>query len=136
MKENKEIMDEKITKIGTLAIECLNGRDFNKLILGLIINKANDTEIRNMEFFYKDSDDKLIYFNEFIHDEKFNDSIEEEKYLELQELLFNLHEYCADFGDEWQYMTLIIDSDGKFNINFEYDSIEIVEWRKQNGIIK
>ncbi len=136
MKENKEIMDEKIAKIGTLAIECLNRRNFHKLILGLIINKANDADIRNMEFFYKDSDDKLIYFNEFIYDEKFNDSIEEEKYLELQELLFNLHEYCIDFGDEWKCMTLTIDSDGKFNIDFKYDSIEIAEWRKQNGIIK
>ena len=89
-----------------------------------------------MEFFYKDSDDKLIYFNEFIYDEKFNNSIEEEKYLELQELLFNLYDYCTTFGDEWKCMTLTIDYDGKFNIDFKYDSIEIAEWRKQNGIMK
>ena len=40
MKENKDIMNEKIEKIGITAIECLNGREFSKIILGLIIKET------------------------------------------------------------------------------------------------
>lgn len=135
MKENKEIMNEKIEKIGITAIECLNGRNFSKLILGLIIKKFNDSDIKNTEFFYKDLDNKIIYFNAIVSDSKYDDSVEEQKYLQLQSLLFDLYKYCAECGDEWKYMTLLINKDGSFSIDFKYDSIEIIDWRKNNGII-
>lgn len=135
MNENKEIMNEKIEKIGITAIECLNGRNFSKLILGLIIKKINDSNIKNTEFFYKDLDNKIIYFNTIVGDSKYDDSVEEQKYLQLQSLLFDLYKYCAECGYEWQYMTLLINKDGSFSIDFKYDSIEIIDWRKNNGII-
>lgn len=135
MKENKEIMNEKIEKIGITAIECLNGRDFSKLILGLIIKKIDESIIKNMEFFYENTDNKICYFNELIYNDEFNDTIEEQKYLQLQNLLFDLYNYCAECGDEWKYMTLIINADGSFSIDFKYEPIEIINWRKNNGII-
>lgn len=135
MKENKEIMNEKIEKIGITAIECLNGRNFSKLILGLIIKKFNDSNIKNTEFFYKDLDNKIIYFNAIVSDSKYDDSAEEQKYLQLQNLLYDLYKYCVECGDEWKYMTLLINTDGSFSIDFKYDSIEIFDWRKNNGII-
>ena len=48
MKENKELMDQKITDIVMCVISCLNGRDFNKIILGFFINKTLETTIKNM----------------------------------------------------------------------------------------
>lgn len=135
MKENKEIMNEKIEKIGITAIECLNGRNFSKLILGLIIKKINDSNIKNTEFFYKDLDNKIIYFNAIVSDSKYDDSAEEQKYLQLQNLLYDLYKYCVECGDEWKYMTLLINTAGSFSIDFKYDSIEIIDWRKNNGII-
>lgn len=135
MKENKEIMNEKIEKIGITAIECLNGRDFSKLILGLIIKKTDESIIKNMELFYKNTDNKICYFNELIYNDEFNDIIEEQKYLQLQNLLFDLYNYCAECGDEWKYMTLLINADGSFSIDFKYEPIEIINWRKNNGII-
>ena len=135
MKENKDIMNEKIEKIGISAIECLNGRDFSKLILGLIIKKTDESIIKNMELFYKNTDNKICYFNELIYNDEFNDIIEEQKYLQLQNLLFDLYNYCAECGDEWKYMTLLINADGSFSIDFKYEPIEIINWRKNNGII-
>lgn len=135
MKENKEIMNEKIEKIGITAIECLNGRDFSKLILGLIIKETDESIIENMELFYENTDNKICYFNELIYNDVFNDTIEEQKYLQLQDLLFDLYNYCAECGDEWKYMTLIINADGSFSIDFKYEPIEIINWRKNNGII-
>lgn len=67
MKENKKIMDEKIYKIGQTAIECLNNRKFNKVILGLIIINGNENDIKNMELFYRDLENKLIYLNHYLH---------------------------------------------------------------------
>lgn len=128
-------MNEKIEKIGITAIECLNGRDFSKLILGLIIKKTDESIIKNMELFYKNTDNKICYFNELIYNDEFNDIIEEQKYLQLQNLLFDLYNYCAECGDEWKYMTLLINADGSFSIDFKYEPIEIINWRKNNGII-
>ena len=48
MKENRELMDQKITDIGMCVIECLNGREFNKVILGFITNKTEESIIKNM----------------------------------------------------------------------------------------
>lgn len=135
MKENKEIMNEKIEKIGITAVECLNGRHFNKIILGLIIRKVNDSDVKNTEFFYEDKDNKIIYFNAIVSDSKYDDTIEEQKYLQLQSLLFNLYMYCKECGDEWKYMTLIINTDGCFSFDFKYEPIEFINWRKNNGII-
>ena len=135
MKENEKIMDKKISKIGQVVIECLNNRKFNKVILGLIIINKNENDIKNMELFYKDLENKLIYFNEIIYSNDFNNSIEEQKYLELQDLLYDLRDYCINCGDEWKYMTLTLSNDGNFNIDFKYDSIEIIEWRKLNGLL-
>ena len=128
-------MNEKIEKIGITAIECLNGRDFSKLILGLIIKKTDESIIKNMELFYKNTDNKICYFNELIYNDEFNDIIEEQKYLQLQNLLFDLYNYCAECGDEWKYMTLLINADGSFSIDFKCEPIEIINWRKNNGII-
>lgn len=134
MKENRELMDQKITDIGMCVIGCLNGREFNKAILGFIVNKTEESIIKNMELFYESQDNKIYYFNELIYNEKFENSIEEQKYLELQKLLTDLYEYCVKCGDEWKYMTLSIRVDGAFGIDFEYDSIEIFDWRKKNGL--
>lgn len=134
MKENRELMDQKITDIGMCVIGCLNGREFNKAILGFIVNKTEESIIKNMELFYESQDNKIYYFNELIYNEKFENSIEEQKYLELQKLLTDLYEYCVKCGDEWKYMTLSIRADGAFGIDFEYDSIEIFDWRKKNGL--
>ena len=134
MKENRELMDQKITDIGMCVIGCLNGREFNKAILGFIVNKTEKSIIKNMELFYESQDNKIYYFNELIYNEKFENSIEEQKYLELKKLLTDLYEYCVKCGDEWKYMTLSIRADGAFGIDFEYDSIEIFDWRKKNGL--
>lgn len=135
MKENRELMDQKITDIGMCVIECLNGREFNKVILGFIIDKRNESIIKNMELFYENTDNKICYFNELIYNEEFNDTIEEQKYLELQKLLTELYDYCVKCGDEWKYMTLTIKADGAFEIDFKYDSIEISDWRKNNELL-
>lgn len=134
MKENRELMDQNITDIGMCVIGCLNGREFNKVILGFIINKTEESIIKNMELFYENTDNKICYFNELIYNDEFDNTIEEQKYLELQKLLTELYEYCVKYGDEWKYMTLIINSDGKFEIDFKYDSIKISDWRKINNI--
>ena len=116
------------------VIGCLNGREFNKVILGFIINKTEESIIKNMELFYENTNNKICYFNELIYNDEFNDTIEEQKYLELQKLLTELYDYCAKCGDEWKYMTLTIKSNGSFGIDFKYESIEILEWRKKNNI--
>lgn len=134
MKENRKFMDQRITDIGMCAITCLNGREFNKVILGFIIKKTEESIIKNMELFYETLDNKFWYFNELIYSDKFDSTTEEQKYLELQKLLTELYEYCVKCGDEWEYMTLIINSDGKFEIDFKYDSIKISDWRKINNI--
>lgn len=135
MKENKDIMNEKIEKIGITAIECLNGREFSKIILGLIIKETEESMIENMELFYENVDHKICYVNEFISNDEMNDTIEEQKYLQLQNLLFDLYHYCSECGDEWKYMTLLIHADGSFHIDFNYEPIEIIAWRKKSGII-
>ena len=89
---------------------------------------------RNVSF-YENNDNKICYFNEMIYNDEFDNTIEEEKYLELQRLLTELYDCCVKCGDEWKYMTLIIEADGNFEIDFKYDSIEIKEWRKNNSII-
>lgn len=134
MREDRKLMDQKITGIGMCAISCLNGRKFNRVVLGLIIKKSEESLIKNMELFYEDQDNKFSYFNEIIYNDEFDNTIEEQKYLELQKLLTELYEYCVKCGDEWKYMTLIINSDGKFEIDFKYDSIKISDWRKINNI--
>lgn len=135
MKENKDIMNEKIEKIGITAIECLNGREFSKIILGLIIKETEESMIENMELFYENVDHKICYVNELIFNDEMNDTIEEQKYLQLQNLLFDLYHYCSECGDEWKYMTLLIYADGRFHIDFNYEPIEIIAWRKKSGII-
>ncbi len=135
MKENKDIMNEKIEKIGITAIECLNGREFSKIIVGLIIKETEESMIENMELFYENVDHKICYVNEFISNDEMNDTIEEQKYLQLQNLLFDLYHYCSECGDEWKYMTLLIYADGSFHIDFNYEPIEIIAWRKKSGII-
>jgi len=132
MKENKEMMNVIIEKIGITAIECLNGRNFSKLMLGSIIN---DSDTKNTEFFYRDLDNKIIYFNDIVDNPKYDDSVEKQKYLQLQNLLFDLYKYCVECGDEWKYMTLLISADGNFSIDFKYEPIEVIDWRKNNGII-
>jgi len=134
MKENRELMDQKITDIGMCVIGCLNGRTFNKVILGFIIKKADESVIKNIELFYESTDNKICYFNELIYNDEFDNTVEEQKYLELQKLLTDLYEYCVKCGDEWKYMTLTIEADGAFKIDFKYDSIEISDWRKINNI--
>ena len=135
MKENKDIMNEKIEKIGITAIECLNGREFSKIILGLIIKETEESMVENMELFYENVDHKICYVNELIFNDEMNDTIEEQKYLQLQNLLFDLYHYCSECGDEWKYMTLLIYADGRFHIDFNYELIEIIAWRKKSGII-
>lgn len=135
MKENKDIMNEKIEKIGITAIECLNGREFSKIILGLIIKETEESMVENMELFYENVNHKICYVNELIFNDEMNDTIEEQKYLQLQNLLFDLYHYCSECGDEWKYMTLLIYADGRFHIDFNYESIEIIAWRKKSGII-
>ena len=135
MKENKEILSNKINEIGQIAVECLNGRKFSKVIIGLIIVNTNNNEVQNLKVFYKNLENKLIYFNELIYRDDFNDSIEEQKYLQLQDLLYDLKNYCVSCGDEWKYMTLSISNDGNFSIDFKYDPIEVIEWRKINGLL-
>lgn len=135
MKENKDIMNEKIEKIGITAIECLNGREFSKIILGLIIKETEESMVENMELFYENVNHKICYVNELIFNDEMNDTIEEQKYLQLQNLLFDLYHYCSECGDEWKYMTLLIYADGMFHIDFNYEPIEIIAWRKKSGII-
>lgn len=106
-----------------------------KLILGLIIKDIDESIMKNMELFYENADNKIYYFNELIYNDEFNDTIEEQKYLQLQNLLFDLYNYCAECGDEWKYMTLLINVDGSFSIDFKYEPIEIIDWRKNSGII-
>ena len=136
MKENKEILNNKINRIGQTVINCLNGRGFSKVIIGLIIVNANNNEVKNMEMFYKDLENKLVYFNELIYRDDFNDSVEEQRYLELQNLLYDLRNFCFSCGDKWKYMTLVINNNGNFNVDFKYESIEVIEWRRLNGLLK
>lgn len=134
MKENKELMDQKITDIGMCVIDCLNDIEFNKVILGFIINKTEESIIKNIELFYENTDNNICYFNELVYNDEFKNTNVEQKCLELQKLLTELYEYCVKCGDEWKYMTLTIESDGTFKIDFKYDSINIVEWRNNNNI--
>lgn len=135
MKENKKIMDEKIEKIGINAVETLNKRPFNKIVIGLFIKKYNETNIKNMEFYYIGLNNESVYFNELIYDDNYNNTVEEQRYLELQDLLYDLYDYCVECGDVWQNMTFIVDSNNKINVNFEYNFIEIAEWRNKNGLV-
>ncbi len=134
MKQDKRIMDEKVSEIGQTAVECLNGREFNRLVVGFITENFRDSVIKKMEVFYEDSEGRPVYFNKLIYDESFNDSLEEQKYLDLQDLLADLREYCASCGDEWKCMTLTINKDGGFKINFDYEPITVKDWRKQNNL--
>lgn len=134
MKENQAIMDAQITQIFTTAITCMNGRLFDQIIIGLIVCDSEGTDTRHMELFYVAPIVGSVYFNELINGDEMDNSLEEQRFLELQDLLYKLQQYCASQGDAWRAMTMKIDNKGKFGIDFTYEPIEIAEWRKTNGL--
>lgn len=133
MKENKEIMDKIIEKIGKLAIDCVENKKFSEIIIGAFVNKENENFV-SIQFFYLEGS-KYISLEENFWDNKETSELEE-IYFNLQEEIFKLQEYCYSCGDEWENMTFKIDNNGKFNINFSYDKISILNWKEENKIEK
>ena len=138
MKEDKAVMDQKINQIGQAAVACLNNREFKRITIGLLgqkyTNEAGDQNHEFMELFFNDPQNQQNYMNALVSSDEYDGTLEEEKYLELQDLLFNFREYCASCGDEWQCMTLVIDHNNHFKIDFKYDPISLADWRTQNSI--
>lgn len=134
MKEKKEIMDELIKKIGNKALECMKEIDFENIIIGYFIRNIDDSVIKNIEFFYEYENGKFNYLNEIMYQND-NLSAHEDNYIMLHEMFAELYEHCSQCGDNWKCMTVKIDNNCKFNIDFSYDVIDFASWRKKQGIM-
>ena len=130
LKENKSVMDEKIKKVLNDTVNCLMGKKFKKIILGVVVDKDNGNFF-NDELFYLDTNEKYVYVNKISWEEKTNSELDDLLDI-LQHSILDVMNYCYKYDDKWDSMTIVIEENGKFDVNFSYEPTDIFKWRGMN----
>lgn len=130
IRENKQDLNCMMQKIGNTILPVLD-ENWEKAVLGYFVE---DNGVTHLQFFVlnTDADDYSDLVKLSWDTEQYDDAI-----VDLEGLCKELRILCEEVNDSWTSLTYVLERDGSYNADYEYDVIEnydsrfIMDWQSK-----
>lgn len=130
IRENKQELNSIMQKIGNTILPVLD-ENWEKVVVGYFVE---DNGVTHLQFFVlnTDADDYSdlvkLSWDTYLYDDAIVD---------LEDLCKELRILCEEANDSWTSFTYVLEGDGSYNADYEYDAIDnydsrfIMDWQSK-----
>lgn len=130
IRENKQELNNIMQKIGNTILPVLD-ENWEKVVVGYFVEENGVT---HLQFFMlnTDADDYSDLVKLSWNIERYDDAI-----IDLEDLCKELRILCGKVNDSWTSFTYVLEGDGSYNADYEYDAIDnydsrfIMDWQSK-----
>ena len=130
IRENKQELNSIMQKIGNTILPVLD-ENWEKVVVGYFVE---DNGVTHLQFFVlnTDADDYSDLVKLSWDTDLYDDAI-----VDLEDLCKELRILCEGANDSWTSFTYVLEGDGSYNADYEYDAIDnydsrfIMDWQSK-----
>lgn len=130
IRENKQELNSIMQKIGNTILPVLD-ENWEKVVVGCFVE---DNGVTHLQFFVlnTDADDYSDLVKLSWDTDLYDDAI-----VDLEDLCKELRILCEEANDSWTSFTYVLEGDGSYNADYEYDAIDnydsrfIMDWQSK-----
>lgn len=130
IRENKQELNSIMQKIGNTILPVLD-ENWEKVVVGYFVE---DNGVTHLQFFVlnTDADDYSDLVKLSWDTDLYDDAI-----VDLEDLCKELRILCEESSDSWTSFTYVLEGDGSYNADYEYDAIDnydsrfIMDWQSK-----
>lgn len=130
IRENKQELNSIMQKIGNTILPVLD-ENWEKVVVGYFVE---DNGVTHFQFFVlnTDADDYSDLVKLSWDTDLYDDAI-----VDLEDLCKELRILCEEANDSWTSFTYVLEGDGSYNADYEYDAIDnydsrfIMDWQSK-----
>lgn len=130
IRENKQELNSIMQKIGNTILPVLD-ENWEKVVVGYFVE---DNGVTHIQFFVlnTDADDYSNLVKLSWDTDLYDDAI-----VDLDDLCKELRILCEEVNDPWTSFTYVLEGDGSYNADYEYDAIDnydsrfIMDWQSK-----
>ena len=130
IRENKQELNRIMQKIGNTILPVLD-ENWEKVVVGYFVE---DNGVTHLQFFVlnTDADDYSDLVKLSWDTDLYDDAI-----VDLEDLCKELRILCEGANDSWTQFTYVLEGDGSYNADYEYDAIDnydsrfIMDWQSK-----
>lgn len=130
IRENKQELNSIMQKIGNTILPVLD-ENWEKVVIGYFVE---DNGVTHLQFFVlnTDADDYSDLVKLSWDTDLYDDAI-----VDLEDLCKELRILCEEANDFWTSFTYVLEGDGSYNADYEYDAIDnydsrfIMDWQSK-----
>ena len=130
IRENKQELNSIMQKIGNTILPVLD-ENWEKVVIGYFVE---DNGVTHLQFFVlnTDADDYSDLVKLSWDTDLYDDAI-----VDLEDLCKELRILCEEANDSWTSFTYVLEGDGSYNADYEYDAIDnydsrfIMDWQSK-----
>lgn len=130
IRENKQELNSIMQKIGNTILPVLD-ENWEKVVVGYFVE---DNGVTHLQFFVlnTDADDYSDLVKLSWDTDLYDDAI-----VDLEDLCKELRILCEEASDSWTSFTYVLEGDGSYNADYEYDAIDnydsrfIMDWQSK-----
>lgn len=130
IRENKQELNSIMQKIGNTILPVLD-ENWEKVVVGYFVE---DNGVTHLQFFVlnTDADDYSNLVKLSWDTDLYDDAI-----VDLEDLCKELRILCEVVNDPWTSFTYVLEGDGSYNADYEYDAIDnydsrfIMDWQSK-----
>lgn len=130
IRENKQELNRLIQKIGNTILPVLD-KNWKKVVVGYFIEASGVIHLQLFVLNTGDDDYSDLVKRSWDNDQ-YDDVI-----IDLEDLCKELNSLCAGVNDSWTSISYVLESDGAYNVDYGYDTIEnydsrfIMDWQSK-----